>query len=382
MSTSKQIISESLSLTTMSPETALKLFENCAVLIIAGVPPGTEFGIDLKSFYVGEDFRGVKMIPEGVHVIYCSSRGPYGDMAPRVGFTHFFKRGEIVIREWDNNTEELRHRVHKGIIDETDNIKRNLRNLDRYLAPYDYDTLVKWSNLTANITEETVRRLSPDNGIVRNSIELLSCADADRPRGANTSLEPTSTRLTKIRSWMDEEELLPKLKAIPGTIPKFTCLPPRCPKNAPPSEISKHYIDSIAAVELLLQGCEKEIYEEIEFTFILFLCCHSIEALSHWRNILLLLSNSEKAAEKFSGFFRKYSTVLQHQLPELPLELMEQNQNNTVYLDVRRLVLNCYQAGLTSAARQLEKSINETLLWKFENLFEEDPDEMPTVVEL
>ncbi|XP_058442736.1 protein AAR2 homolog [Malaya genurostris] len=369
---------ESLSMSTMSPETALKLFENCAFLIIAGVPPGTEFGIDLKSFYVGEDFRGVKLIPEGVHFVYCSCRGPYGDMAPRVGFIHFFKRGEILIREWDNNTEELRHRVHDHIETELQNIKRNLRSLDGYLAPYDYDGYVKWSKLSANITEETIRRHSPDSGIIRNTIELLSCSDADRPRGVNS--EATSPR-SRIRMSVDAEELLPKLKAVPGTTPKFTCLPHRCPEGASPAEVSMHYIDSIAAVEMLLSNREKEFFEEIEFTFVLFVCCHSIEALNHWRKILLLLSNSEKAVEKYKGFYKNYLTVLQYQLVELPIELMEQTQNNTVYLDVKRLVLNCYQAGITSVAQQLEKSVRETLLWKFDNLFEEDPDDMPTIVE-
>lgn len=121
----------SITLATMSPEVALKLFENGAVLIIAGVPPGTEFGIDQSSSLVGEDFRGVKMIPEGVHFVYCASQGPYGDAAPRVGFVHFFKRGEIVVREWDNDKEELKLRIHDDVDGEVDRIRQNLKNLDR-----------------------------------------------------------------------------------------------------------------------------------------------------------------------------------------------------------------------------------------------------------
>lgn len=141
-------------------------------------------------------------------------------------------------------------------------------------------------------------------------------------------------------------------------------------------------MDCIEAVDLLLSSREKVIFEEIEFSFILFVCGHSVEGLSHWRKILGLLANSDQAVEKYRIFYRNYLTVLQYQLPELPIELMEQTQSNTVYLDVRKLLLNCYQAGLTSVAQTLEKSLKGSLLWKFEDLFSEDPDDLPTFVEL
>lgn len=367
----------------MTPDTALKLFENGAVLIIAGVPPGTEFGIDQWSFLVGENFRGVKMIPEGVHFVYCASQGPYGDVAPRVGFVHYFRRGEIIVREWDNEKEELKPRVHDDVEGVIGRIRENLKNLDRYLAPYDYDGLAKWKNLTGNITAETVQRHSPDCGVIRNTVELMSCPDEDRPRGDSPLSIANSSRLSKIRSLMNEEELLPNLKTVPGSAPHFTTLPPRCPKDASPADISLHHMDSIAAIDLLFENGQTEaIFEEIQFSFILFLCGHSVESLNHWRKILLLLSNSEKAIEKYRSFYRNYLTALQYQLPELPVELMEQTESNTVYQDVRRLLLNSYQAGITSAAESLEKSLRATLLWRFENLFEEDPEDLPTVVDV
>ncbi|XP_062540008.1 protein AAR2 homolog [Armigeres subalbatus] len=368
---------------TMSPDVALKLFENGAVLIIAGVPLGTEFGIDQWSFFIGENFRGVKMIPAGPHFVYCASQGPYGDAAPRVGFAHYFQRGEIVVREWDDDKEELRPRVHDDVDGEIRRIRENIKNLDRYLAPYDYDGLAKWNKLSGNITIETIRRHSPECGLVRNTVELMPCTDEERPRGDSTLSNYSASKLSKIRSLMNEEELLPNLKSLPGSAPRFTELPSRCPKGASPAEISQHHMDSIAAVDQLLKdGHEAVMFEEVQFSFILFLCGHSVESLNHWRKILLLLSNSERAVEKYRSFFRNYLTVLQYQLPELPVELMEQTESNTVYLDVRRLLLNSYQAGITSAAQALEKSLKGTLLWRFENLFEEDPEDMPTVVEI
>ena len=40
------------------------------MLVMLGMPPGTEFGIDTNTWNVGEKFKGVKMIPPGLHFIY------------------------------------------------------------------------------------------------------------------------------------------------------------------------------------------------------------------------------------------------------------------------------------------------------------------------
>lgn len=112
---------------------ARKLFEEGAVLIISGIPEGTEFGIDLTAHKIGERFRGVKMIPPGPHFVYTAAQGPYGDSADRVGFIHHFQKQEIVIREWDDDKEELRVRtkVDSGV--ELARIRDNLQQLDTWV---------------------------------------------------------------------------------------------------------------------------------------------------------------------------------------------------------------------------------------------------------
>jgi A1 cistron-splicing factor AAR2 len=51
-------------------DTANQLFEAGAILVFLDVPQGTEFGIDYNSWEVGPKFKGVKMIPPGVHFVY------------------------------------------------------------------------------------------------------------------------------------------------------------------------------------------------------------------------------------------------------------------------------------------------------------------------
>jgi len=54
----------------VSQDQAQWLFHEGATVVFLDVPPGTEFGVDYNSWKVGSEFKGVKMIPPGVHLIY------------------------------------------------------------------------------------------------------------------------------------------------------------------------------------------------------------------------------------------------------------------------------------------------------------------------
>lgn len=49
---------------------AKRLLSEGGVFVLLGVPPGTEMGIDIKSWNTAENFKGIKMIPPGVHFIH------------------------------------------------------------------------------------------------------------------------------------------------------------------------------------------------------------------------------------------------------------------------------------------------------------------------
>jgi A1 cistron-splicing factor AAR2 len=46
------------------------LFDNGAMLVFLDLPAGSEFGIDYNYYETGAQFKGVKMIPPGIHFIY------------------------------------------------------------------------------------------------------------------------------------------------------------------------------------------------------------------------------------------------------------------------------------------------------------------------
>lgn len=134
----------------MDQETAKRLYAEGGIFIFLNVPEGTEFGIDMKSWNTGEKFRGVKMIPPGLHYIFYSAVSDTGDTAPRTGFLHNFKKSEVVVKKWDKKNEC----ISSENVSETEvvHLKDNIRALDNFLGPYPYDIWEKWINLTSEIT--------------------------------------------------------------------------------------------------------------------------------------------------------------------------------------------------------------------------------------
>lgn len=54
----------------MDQNTAQTLLTQGAKLILLDVPTGTDIGIDMKSWNTGNNFKGIKMIPPGVHFVH------------------------------------------------------------------------------------------------------------------------------------------------------------------------------------------------------------------------------------------------------------------------------------------------------------------------
>lgn len=247
------------------------------------------------------------------------------------------------------------------------------------MAPYDFQYHKRWQQLTNEINEEVILRTAPECGLIRTSAEFQSCPDADRPKG-----QSPLTRNVNIRPNQSEEELLPKLKVVPGTAPRFTKVPSLHSKAASPAEISENYMDAIRAIELYFSSFDDpmEAIREIQLSFVLFLCGCSVDALAHWRNILSILTRSDSAVSKFSYFYRRYLDVLKAQLPELPEELMLPTMNNTIYKDIRQLIANCTSAGLKNEADALAAHLATTMSWLFHDLFDENPEDLPVIVEM
>uniref|UniRef100_A0A1B6CYG9 Protein AAR2 homolog n=1 Tax=Clastoptera arizonana TaxID=38151 RepID=A0A1B6CYG9_9HEMI len=161
-------------------ELARKLLIEGGTLFFQNVPKKTIFGIDTKTWNTGEKFKGIKMIPPGLHFIHYSATNKYDDVVPRAGFMYNFKKSEFLVKKWNLETEDISNEVIPEC--EVERLKSNLLNLDPYLGVYPFDVFIKWKNLTEYITDELVARLVPLSGQIRSALELSACEKPETSR--------------------------------------------------------------------------------------------------------------------------------------------------------------------------------------------------------
>lgn len=58
----------------INQDLAKRLLLEGGTLVLLDVPTGTDFGIDIKSWNSGENFKGIKMIPPGFHFVHYRLR--------------------------------------------------------------------------------------------------------------------------------------------------------------------------------------------------------------------------------------------------------------------------------------------------------------------
>lgn len=236
----------------MDPDVARRLFEEGAFLVLLGVPRGTELGIDCKSWQVGPRFKGVKMIPPGLHFLHYCSANPAscgGEIGPKTGLFLNLKPREILLANWDPKIEDLDFSASQNE-EEVSRIRASLQDLDPFLGPYPYEVMRKWVSLTDRLSEEVAFNLQPLSGRVCAfsdvipEVEFRHTKDRAEQRRNDTACQSMKEGL----------ERLPRMKQREGTELRFSDIPQRTyPPGATPAEITRCSLDLSYALETVLE---------------------------------------------------------------------------------------------------------------------------------
>ena len=65
----------------LTPEEARRLVGAGSFILLLDIPAGTDLGVDYKTFTTAERFKGMKMVPPGLHFVFYSS----SEFSPRMG---------------------------------------------------------------------------------------------------------------------------------------------------------------------------------------------------------------------------------------------------------------------------------------------------------
>ncbi|XP_071479373.1 protein AAR2 homolog [Diadema antillarum] len=371
--------------TEMSQDAANILFEEGAALVLLDVPQGTEFGIDYNSWNTGELFKGVKMIPPGVHFIYYSAVNLSSrSTAPRTGFFHFFKAREIVIKRWDAVIEDF---ADVKIVDgSNEEEKVRLREHDAFLGAYPYESLKRWVSLTNLISEDIVEKLSPLSGKVVSVAQLVpdmaTRTTADRKLMAEANKELHKSR--------NPEDHLPQMHREPGTEIRFSRIPARnYPDGATPREITKYSLDHTHKLDTLLSenyaSSSMGILAELQLAFVCFLIGQVYDAFDQWKRLVHLLSSCVEAISTHSELYSALVTVLHFQLREIPEDFFVDivSSDNFLTITLRELFINMNASTAEGALKEKGRKFKKNLTKKYNWDFDEEPeDEAPVVVDL
>ncbi|XP_057686173.1 protein AAR2 homolog [Corythoichthys intestinalis] len=372
----------------MDPDVARRLFEEGATLVLMGVPQGTEFGIDCKSWQVGPRFRGVKMIPPGLHFLnYCSVNSPScgGEVGPKTGLFLHLKPRDILLANWDPKEEDLDFSASHNM-EEVGRIRANLQDLDPYLGPYPYEVMRKWVSLSDRLSEEVAINLQPLSGRVRAYSDVVPETEfrhtkdrAEQPRN--------DTACQTMREGLDR---LPKMKEREGTQLRFSAIPEKTyPPGATPAQITQCSLDFTYALETVLDQNHQQkplnLLGELQFAFVCFLIGNVYEAFEHWKRLLSLLCRAEAAMQKHKELYLGLIAVLYHQLGEIPPDFFVDivSQNNFLTSTLQDFFQFASGPGVDAVLRKRAEKFKAYLTKKFNWDFDADLDECaPVVVDL
>uniref|UniRef100_A0A8R1DNV7 Protein AAR2 homolog n=1 Tax=Caenorhabditis japonica TaxID=281687 RepID=A0A8R1DNV7_CAEJA len=350
----------------LPPEIVNYMYENGAFLLFLGFPSASEFGIDYKSWKTGEKFMGLKMIPPGVHFVYCSIKS-----SPRIGFFHNFKAGEIVVKKWNKQEETFEDEK----IDESEipAKRRQLKSMDNSLAPYPYENYRSWYGLTDFITPETVDRVHPICGRITAQAELVSL-ETEFMENAEKEQEESSIRSrvdreNPVRTRFVDQHGLPIMKIREGYEIRFQEIPQL---TASQSRIGIEYSDRLYRLLRGLGGDYKQLLAEMQIAFVCFLIGQVFEGFEQWKRIIHLLCCCPNSFGSEKQLFMAFVRVLFFQLKECPTDFFVDivSRDNFLTTTLSMLFANISESAhagedLKKKSEQFKQYLSKQFKWDF-----------------
>jgi len=344
-----------------------------SILIVLDVPTGVEFGIDCITYETGPKFKGLSLVPSGLHFVYHGT-----GMGARQGFFIMVGSKDILVKRWDSSQEEIlpRHDLSEESL-------RGLHHalavgeLNAFLGPYPLQQHHTWRNITNFISLDVLNRADcslcsliypgDDSDVL---VLERTPAQSSRSKG-NTITEavkpyfPDSARIARFSDLqMIEMELIESL--------------PQGAKRA--STITSMMMDKSVLVEHMIthihEGSWAQFLGEIQLSFVLFMVLYSYPALKQWKLLIYSVCSSERLLQQNQPFTAAFMRMLFAQLNFAPADFFENELSTQNFLRPTITALFSALSGPNLNPTLLEhKKRLRTFLQKKFNLHETEPFE-------
>ncbi|XP_021755038.1 protein AAR2 homolog [Chenopodium quinoa] len=388
----------------MEQEKALELVKQGSTLLFLDVPQYTLIGIDTQVFSAGPEFKGIKMIPPGVHFVFFSSSTKDGkEFSSIVGFFIETSTSEVVVRKW--NLEE--ERLVKVPDEEEERYAQAVKQFefDRHLGPYSLSDYGDWKRLSNYITKDVIERIEPIGGEI-----TVACESSLVGNIPKTTMEIALAEQLKNSKFNREAETSDKKGCYYTPVPRVIKQ-----KGISVAELTSVNLDKTYILESILmkefEGDEDRLLGELQFALIAFLMGQSLDGFLQWKSLVSLLFGCTQAPfHTRSQLFIKFIKCVYYQLK---YGFQRGHANNSTIEKESSLLLDdswftsdsflhhlskeffllvdeasVVDGDLLTWTRKLRELLENTLGWKFQRkgavdgLYFEDDDEYAPVVEM
>ena len=243
------------------------LFDFAAVLLILDAPQGLEFGFDFNVWTTGPRFKGLKLIPKGLHLYY------YSTSSFTCGWFRHFKEREVVVCRWDAASENI---VWIDDVEQEQRIRANVKQFDPFLAAYPISATTytqkernhheSWLRISNLISDKALERFLP-------------------PSGHISAMTSTSYHTVTTDTSITSDDWL----AFTNTA--------TIKSDAKGANLSNAMLDQSWLVEALIKQSydndESLMLAELQLSFVVFLLGQVYDGFAQWKAIVQLLCNAQ-----------------------------------------------------------------------------------------
>ncbi|CAM9928804.1 unnamed protein product [Ectocarpus fasciculatus] len=305
--------------------------------VALGVPPGVEFGIDLKSYKTGPQFKGVKMIPPGLHFAHFGT----GE-GEKQGIFFRSSAGSVAATQWDTSAEDLVDAQTCLPVGAVRALRESVLRLemDKSLGPHPFEQQAAWLNLTNCVTDSVLERCGVPIGA--KVLAGSSAAEPGEPGGDDVppgggveeakgegSGGGNGGRMGNAAAGIAGRQIVPHFPHV-GRVARYCQVPGRAggPEiNANPEDVTKRNMDGSEALRRWIDadfgGSWVELLGELQLSFVLFVSLSSLGGFRHWQALSALLCRCGDALKTDPSLFTAFIRMLHAHLKLVPEDFFD-----------------------------------------------------------
>lgn len=271
------------------------------------------------NYETGPNFRGMSMIPPGLHFIYFST-----GLGSRQGFFIQCAEGDLVVRSWDPANEEI---TATNVLSDASMAALRLSlergELNHQLGPYPFPQHHTWLNISSHISASVLERTdcAPGSMVIPGVAEDMEAL----PGGSNSNSSNSSTAVKHYFPGLARVARFADLAAAEASLREAAHAHVASPDRA--QLLTSLYMDKTSISQHLVEsyfgGSWSELLGEMQLAFVLFLLVFSHPALVYWKAAVHLVCCSEKLVRQQPSVVASFIKSFHAQLNFSPEDFFE-----------------------------------------------------------